>query len=131
MKFCAPRLVLAGLLVIATGAMFAACDDDDDDPTGPDDGPFTGTIHILDNRYSPSSVTISVGDSVTWSWDGNNSHSVTHGTSPTNPPDASKLFDSPIQSSGTFGYRFNNAGTFVYFCRPHFPAMTGSVIVQP
>ena len=131
MKFPTSRIFVAGVVVVAMSALFVACGDDDD-PTDPDDGgTFNGTIRIVDNGFSPRNVTISVGDSVTWRWDGNNSHSVTHGTSPTSPPDASKLFDSPIQSSGTFGYRFNNAGTFPYFCRPHFPAMTGSVVVQP
>ncbi len=113
-------------------AVFIAACGDDDPATPPDDTPFNGTIHIVDNRFSPSAVTIDVGDSVTWKWEGNNLHSVTHGTSPTVPPDAQKLFDAPIQSSGTFGYRFNNAGTFAYFCRPHFAVgMKGTITVTP
>ena len=121
------------ILAISFSAMLAllnaACDDDD--PVTPPEE-FNGTIHIVDNRFSPAAVTIDVGDSVTWSWEGNNSHSVTHGTSPTVPPDIQKLFDTPIQSSGTFGYRFNNSGTFAYFCRPHFDmGMKGTITVTP
>ena len=101
------------------------------DPAAPVDGPFTGTIHILDNRFSPASVTIAVGDSVTWRWEGNNSHSVTQGTTPNASEDPTRLFDSPIKSSGTFGYRFTSAGTVPYFCRPHFASgMKGTVKVE-
>jgi plastocyanin len=125
------RPVLALCLSAFLAVAFVACGDDDP-AAPPDDGPFTGTIRVLDDRFSPAAVTISVGDSVTWSWQGGNSHTVTHGTSPTSPADAQKLFDSPLQDSGTFGYRFNDAGTFAYFCRPHLAAgMTGTVTVEP
>jgi plastocyanin len=121
--------ILAGALAFALAAFSGACSDDS---TAPEDGPFTGTIHVLDNRFSPANVTINAGDSVTWRWEGNNSHTVTHGTSPTVPSDPNKLFDSPLQSSGTFGYRFTGVGTFAYFCRPHFSmGMKGTVTVEP
>jgi plastocyanin len=125
-----PRRIHNGVFVLVLALALAACSDDD--PAEPQDGPYTGTIHILDNRFSPANVTISAGDSVTWSWDGNDGHTVTHGSSPTSPPNASKLFDTPERTSGTFGFRFNNAGTFAYFCRPHYNmGMRGTITVQP
>jgi len=131
MKLHLQRVHLAAAFVVAVGAMFAACGGDDEGPVD-GDGTFTGTIHIQDNRFSPANVTITAGESVTWRWDGNNSHTVTHGTSPTVPPDAQKLFDTPEQSSGTFVFKFDNAGTFAYFCRPHFSmGMKGAITVQP
>jgi plastocyanin len=104
-----------------------------DDAAAPeDDGPFTGTIRVLDNRFSPPSVTIAAGDSVTWRWDGSTSHTVTHGTSPDPAQDPTRLFDTPLKSSGTFGYRFTSAGSYPYFCRPHFSmGMTGTITVTP
>lgn len=129
MKSCAHRILLAGVIMIAMAAMVVACDDDDD-PTDPDGGTFNGTITVSSNQFSPANVTIDVGDSVTWRFQGGG-HTVTHGTSPTVPPNAQKLFDTPTMTSGTFGYRFNNAGTFAYFCRLHFPTMTGTVTVKP
>lgn len=105
----------------------ASCGDDNStEPT--DDGPFTGTIRVLDTRFSPAAVTIAAGDSVTWRWEGSMGHSVEEGTSLTNP---TPLFDSGVKTSGTFGYRFTAAGTYPYFCRPHFAVgMKGTITVQ-
>jgi plastocyanin len=125
------RSILAISLVTGLAMLNAACDDDDT-TNPPDDEPFNGTIRIVDNSFSPADVTIGVGDSVTWRWEGNNLHTVTHGTSPTVPPDVDKLFDAPQQSSGTFGYRFTEVDTVQYFCRPHFDmGMRGTIRVQP
>jgi plastocyanin len=118
-------------VALLTAAFLAALVSCNDNPAGGGDGgdgTFNGTIRVLDNRFSPSSVTVSVGDSVTWRWDGYNSHSVEEGTSLTNP---SPLFNSGIKSSGTFGYRFNVAGSYPYFCRLHFSiGMKGNVTVE-
>jgi plastocyanin len=104
----------------------------DGDPSDPDDDPFTGTVHILDNRFSPASITISAGDSVTWVWEGNNSHTLTQGTSPDPSEDPTRLFDVPERKNGTFGYRFMTAGTVPYFCRKHFyMSMDGTVTIKP
>jgi plastocyanin len=121
-----------GVLFLAGGlaAGIPACGDDSPSDGGGDgDGTFNGTIRVLDNAFSPRSVTISAGDSVTWRWEGSNSHTVTHGTDPGN---LGGLFNEGPKSSGTFGYRFDNAGTYRYFCLPHFSAgMTGSITVNP
>src|SRR5215467_4976889 len=59
-------------------------------------------------NYNPSSVTIQVGDTVRWTWAGNN-HSATSGT-PGNP---NGIFDSGIHNSGfTYSFTFTSAGTF-------------------
>jgi plastocyanin len=124
------RAAVLAALTVALTALFVACGSDDS--TGPGDGPFTGTIHVLDDRFSPSSVTISVGDSVTWSWDGNHSHTVTQGTTPDASQDPTRLFDHGPKTSGTFGFRFTSAATVPYFCRVHFSSgMKGTVTVKP
>ncbi|HEX5132603.1 MAG TPA: plastocyanin/azurin family copper-binding protein [Candidatus Krumholzibacteria bacterium] len=127
LRFCA-RLFSLPLLL---GVSMLACGGDDS--TGPpEDAPFTGTIHILDDRFSPRDVTVAAGDSVTWRWEGSHSHSVTQGTTPDASQDPSRLFDSGIKNSGTFGYRFTAAGSVPYFCRPHFAiGMKGTVTVTP
>ena len=104
---------------------------DDNPAQPPQDVPFNGTIAVLDDRFSPANVTIAVGDSVTWVWQGIHPHTVTHGTTPDVSEDPSRLFDSPSMTSGTFGYRFTAAGTVPYFCRPHFAiGMKGTIVVQ-
>ncbi len=76
--------------------------------------------------FSPSEVTIGVGDSVTWHNDSSVAHTVTSGN-PEDGPDG--LFDSGLFLSGdTFSHTFTEAGEYQYFCSIH-PWMTGTVIV--
>lgn len=111
---------------LAALAALAACSND---TSSSDDGggqPFANLVHIKNNQFSPSSGTVQVGDSVTWQWDENRNHSITEGTGPA----GAHLFDSPIKSSGTFGYKFLAVGTIHYFCRVHGSAMTGTIKVE-
>jgi len=78
-------------------------------------------VNVGDNFFSPSSATINVGDTVTWSWVGFNSHSSTSNTG---------LWDSGIHGRGfSFSRQFTGAGNFPYFCRVH-TFQTGSITVQ-
>jgi plastocyanin len=123
-------LAASRAMLLATGLALLSCGGND--PAQPPvDGPFTGTIRVLDDAFSPASVTIAVGDSVTWRWGGNHAHTVTQGTTPDPSEDPSRLFDSPSMTTGTFGYRFTSAGTVPYFCRPHFAiGMKGTITVK-
>jgi plastocyanin len=79
--------------------------------------------------FSPSSVTIARGGTVTWTWSGSLMHSVTSGTC-SGTCTADGTFTSVIQSSGNFQFTFNTAGDFPYFCMVHGAMMTGTVHVQ-
>jgi plastocyanin len=71
--------------------------------------------------YAPPSITIHVGDSITWTNVGSYQHTVT-------ADDGS--FDSGLLNNGaTWSMTFNSAGAFAYHCSPH-PWMKGTVIVQ-
>jgi plastocyanin len=101
--------------------------------------PSTFTVTVApngDHSFSPRDLTIRVGDTVHWVWDGSG-HTVTSGTGGT----ADGNFCSPTgtscgtaQTSGsgaTYDHLFTTAGTFPYYCRPHRSAgMTGSITVQ-
>ena len=70
--------------------------------------------------FSPGQVSITVGDTVQWVWEGE-FHSVTG---------SDKDFDSGIQSAPfTFSRTFVTAGSFSYFCKVH-SMMTGRVDVS-
>ena len=86
-------------------------------------------------QFSPSTVTISVGDTVRWTW-GSSNHSVTSGT----PCTVDGQFCSPNDtncSAGTlsntgfvYEHTFTVAGTYSYFCHAHCAfGMTGTVNV--
>ena len=75
--------------------------------------------------FSPSDVSISVGETVHWVWASSN-HSVTSGT-PGNPDG---IFDSGIQNVPfSFSHTFPTIGDFPYYCRVHGSMMTGTVHV--
>ena len=75
--------------------------------------------------FSPTSVTISNGGTVTWTWSGG-PHGVAWLTAPTTKP-----ADSPTQSTGTYQVTFTTPGTYTYDCTVHGAAMTGTVVVTP
>jgi plastocyanin len=84
------------------------------------------------NGFSPKSVSVKVGDTVTWTNNDNTIHTVISGTglSDTNK---GKDFDSGLTAltttGKTFSHQFTKAGDFPYFCELH-PAMTGKVTVS-
>ena len=77
--------------------------------------------------YIPYSVTVSVGDEVTWSNDDTAAHTVTSGTAADGPDG---VFDSSLFTAGqTFSVTFDEAGEYPYFCMVH-PWMTGIITVN-
>jgi len=79
------------------------------------------------NCFVPSTVTIEVGDTVTWDNTDTAAHTATGGN-PTDGP--SGVFDSSlIMAGGSYSYTADTAGTFDYFCMVH-PWMEGTLIVE-
>ncbi len=77
--------------------------------------------------YSPSTITIPAGSTVTWNNDDDTLHTVTSGL-PGEP--SGKDFDSGYLAAGSlFQHTFNTAGSFDYWCTLH-PHMTGKVMVR-
>jgi plastocyanin len=70
--------------------------------------------------FSPASITVTKGTTVTWTNNDDLSHTVTSDTG---------IFNSGVLNTGqTFRFTFNNIGTFNYHCSIH-PFMVGKVIV--
>jgi plastocyanin len=81
----------------------------------------SATVSIGDNFYSPASVSVAVGDTVTWANNGQAQHSAT-------ADDGS--FDTGVFGpGGTRSKTFNQAGTFSYFCTVHGQSQSGTVRV--
>jgi plastocyanin len=93
-------------------------------PTG---FPRTATVTVGPNNslsYSPASVDIAAGGTVTWNWAAGNAllHNVTAGDN---------SFASATQTSGTFSHSFPTAGSVFYFCTVHGRnIMNGTVTVH-
>jgi plastocyanin len=89
---------------------------------------FTVTVAAGGLRFTPSSLTIQIGDTVKWTWSATG-HSSTSGTPGT--PDG--IWNSGILNQGaTFTHTFTTAGSFPYYCMPHGACcgMTGVVTVS-
>lgn len=84
---------------------------------GSSGGGYYGTTYY----FSPETVTIPVGTTVTWVNRTSVTHTVTSRTG---------AFDSrDVQPGGEFKYTFTQAGTYDYYCRYH-GGMTGRIIVE-
>jgi plastocyanin len=78
-------------------------------------------VDIAGFAFSPQSITVAVGDTVTWSNSDAQNHTAT-------ADDGS--FDTGTVSSGSpKSVTFSTAGTFAYHCKIH-PSMTATVVVE-
>jgi plastocyanin len=91
--------------------------------SGGSGGGATNAVTVGNNFFSPSTITVGVGTTVTWTWArGDTIHTVTD--------NADTTIMSAFQRSGTYSRTFQAAGTFPYHCTVHGFAMSGTVIVQ-
>ena len=133
-------LPVVGVMVLALGMLAVACGDDDDDDDvqdaaedveeevedpadeAEDAAGGENEVTIVDNDFEPTSITVSVGDTVTWTNTGSNPHTVTS--------DEAGVWDSGTLDSGaTFTFTFEEAGTVTYHCEIH-PNMQAEVVVE-
>lgn len=79
-------------------------------------------IEIKNFAFSPTTLMVKVGDTVTWTNQDSAGHSAT-------ADDGS--FDTGVLSQGESNtVTFTEAGTFAYHCTPH-PNIKGTVVVEP
>jgi plastocyanin len=93
-------------------------------PTNPSP-PLAATVTTPGESFSPASVTIRTGGTVTWQFTGSTRHNVTfNGNAPAggNIPDTN--------AGGSAQRQFATAGTYAYTCTRH-DGMNGTVVVQP
>ena len=88
------------------------------------------TINTSGNTFSPSSLTINVGDTVIWTNTGLGVHNVNGLVSsfPNNPQGFTNGV--PASSLWIFSHIFTLAGTYEYQCDPHAPGMSGDIIAN-
>ena len=81
----------------------------------------THAVSIDDFAFSPATLTITAGDTVTWT----NDDAVMHTATST-----AGAFDSGDLAPGSsFSFTFARPGTYDYLCTPH-PSMTGRIVVE-
>jgi plastocyanin len=118
-------------LVFALGLVFAACSDDSGDDGGGGDaasdssadagsGSCDADVCLENTAFNPDTVTISVGDSVTWANVDGVDHTVTADDG---------AFDEQLSDGDSVEETFDEAGDFTYHCEIH-PSMTGTITVE-
>lgn len=80
-----------------------------------------GGVTIADFSFSPASITISAGDTVSWTNQGPSEHTVT--------ADDGSFDSGNIADGAGFSRTYSSAGTFAYHCSIH-DEMKGTVVVQ-
>jgi plastocyanin len=114
--FSGPRLILAaviGFMALTLGACGTG-----EASTPASTGTDGSVVVIEDLAFEPETLTVEVGDTVTWTWmDGAIAHDV-----------AGDDFQSEAMSEGSFRHRFDEPGTYEYVCTLH-PNMTGTIEV--
>jgi plastocyanin len=88
-------------------------------------------ITVRSFEFDPDSLSIVVGDTITWQWE-SGSHTTTNGLSSDPGDNPGALWDEPINSTSTsFTRAFDLTGSFPYFCRPHeLLGMKGKIVVE-
>jgi plastocyanin len=110
-----PIIAAAGLggaagLMLGMGMLLAA-------PADP-----SGTISIDNFTFTPATLTVKAGTTVTWTNQDDIPHAI---ASATNAFAKSKALD----TDDTFSFTFTTPGTYKYFCYLH-PRMVGSIVVE-
>lgn len=81
------------------------------------------SVEIKNHAYSPATITVKVGTTVTWT----NQDGVRHDVVATNA--SADAPSSELLARGeSYSFTFNKPGTYDYYCTPH-PYMKGKVIV--
>jgi plastocyanin len=104
-------IVLVGLAFVGCGGTPATQAPSPQAPTGTEAPAADGaSVSIVDNAFDPTSVSVGVGDTVTWTNDGQNAHTVTF---------ADGVDSDSIAAGATFDHTFDEAGEFSYVCKFH------------
>lgn len=114
---------IALMLIIVAATVLAACGGSTTTTSG---GPATSSasgpqVIMKNTAYNPATLTIKVGQTVTWVNQDPMQHDVV--------ANKGEFKSSLLASGGTFSFKFTQAGTYAYYCSIH-PNMLGTIIVQ-
>lgn len=119
-------------LIVPVALALAACDSNNstgiigrDSVTTPN--PPAGAVLVENFRFRPASISITAGQTVTWTNMSASVHNVT--ANDASFASGALAVANSGNAGGSFSHQFATAGTFTYQCTIH-PQMTGTVVVQ-
>jgi len=118
--------------VEAISASFVACGHTGTIAIEPGPEPTTVFVNVGDDFFYPARVTIRVGQTVRWTNNGRESHTIDANPSHEKcKPSSPEAFDSEMLGTGaSYERTFENAGTFPYHCEIHGCPMKGTITVN-
>ena len=131
------------MLLLTSASVLAACGGSSAGTgaagTGAESDPVRSEVVVEGIAFEPETLTVSVGETVTWVNEDPVDHTVTAGrpgeqgvpgVSEGTKPKTTGMFDDALERRGsTFSFTFEKAGTYEYFCRVHV-AMRGVITVE-
>ncbi len=114
------EIVFLTLVAFIIGAALAGC------PSAME--PAENEVLMSGMAFVPATITIQTGQTVTWRNDDLVAHTATSGS----PEDAQvglAFRSGPMSPGGIFRHRFDEAGTFTYFCELHPATMRGARVI--
>jgi len=117
-----PIMLVLSFLLIGCGKNGGYGTNPGNNPPPPPGNTASHPVSIGDFSFSPSTITVAAGDTVTWTNNGNVGHTVTSTS-------GNELGSSILSHGQTYQHVFHTAGSFPYHCTVH-PSMTGTVTVQ-
>ena len=124
------KLASFTLAIATAGMILAGCTSNQQSTstTSPTDSTATtntapataNAVSIKSMAFTPKTLKVKVGQTVTWKNDDQFTHTVTS--------DSSAFNSGNLSNGGTFSFTFTKAGTFPYHCNIH-TSMTGEVVV--
>jgi plastocyanin len=133
------RALLAVVALFAVAAVVAACGGSSSasttTPTTPPagGGANSSNVSIQNLAFTPKTLTVSPGTTVTWTNNDSTPHNVVSSVSISLNSATTSTFASTTMSQGqTFSFTFTKKGVYFYECTIHkaLPAMHGEVIVK-
>ena len=89
-------------------------------------------VTIQNFAFTPQTLTVKAGTTVTWTNSDSAPHTVTSADGISTSANTTSLFDGSLNSGATFSSTFTKAGTYYYVCSIHKSqaGMHGAIIVQ-
>lgn len=91
-------------------------------PSTQDSPVAANTVSIKNFAFTPSTITVKAGTTVTWTNSDQDPHTVS--------ANGGQFRSQTLNTGDTYKYTFSTAGTFAYLCTIH-PFMTATVVVTP
>lgn len=112
-------LIFLGIIVFSGCSLYGGSSNSSSTAISPAPSVEANAVNIQNFAFSPATLTVKKGTTVTWTNNDPAQHQIKSAT-----------FNSSQLSKGqTFSFTFNNVGTFDYSCAIH-PSMLGKIIVE-